>query len=247
MRVPRSQLIMPANRLDMLAKALTYGADALIFDLEDSVPVAEKKISRKNACNFIEKYQASSLIYVKVNSFQSGLLSKDLEAIVINGLSGIRLPKAESAETIQCVDSMISSLEVERGLPSGSIAIGPTLESAKGLWFAYEILSASSRIKSVMPGTAQDADLQTDLGYVSTPDENPMRSHIRCHVLLAAKAAGVEQMLDGVYANVRNPDGLIRDCEIARSLGYQGKQVIHPDQIGIVNKVFMYGPEDIAY
>lgn len=239
MQVLRSQLIMPANRADMLAKAPSYGADALIFDLEDSVPVAEKPRARELAREFIGKHKARSVVYVKVNSLQSGLLPEDLEAVVLEGLAGIRLPKADSAETILAVDAMLTALERKRALPHGSIAIGPTLESAKGVWFAYEILSASPRVRSVMPGTAQDADLQTDLGYITTPDENPMRHYIRCRVLLAARAAGVEQVFDGVFANIRDPEGLRRDCELARSLGYRGKQVIHPNQIETVNRVFM--------
>lgn len=247
MQVPRSQLIMPANRADMLAKAPSYGADALIFDLEDSVPVAEKPKARGLAREFIEKHKARNLIYVKVNSFQSGMLSDDLEAVAIEGLAGIRLPKADSAETIRAADAMLTALERKRGLPQGSIAIGPTLESAKGVWFAYEILSASPRVKSVMPGTAQDADLQTDLGYVTTPGGNPMRHYIRCRVLLAARAAGVEQVLDGVYANIRDPEGLQLDCEAARKLGYRGKQVIHPNQIETVNRVFMPGAQELDY
>lgn len=247
MRVPRSQLIMPANRADMLAKAPSYGADALIFDLEDSVPLAEKSGARQLARQYIDKHKAGNLIYVKVNALQSGMLADDLDAIVTPGLAGIRLPKSDSAETIRTVDAMLGALELKRGLPPSSIAIGPTLESAKGVWFAYEILSASPRIKSVMPGTAQDADLQTDLGYVTTIEENPMRSHLRCHVILAAKAAGVEQILDGVYANIRDPDGLRKDCEAARRLGYQGKQVIHPNQIDTVNRIFMPNPAEVDY
>lgn len=238
MQVLRSQLIMPANRADMLAKAPSYGADALIFDLEDSVPVAEKPKARELAREFIGKHNARNIIYVKVNSFQSGMLSEDLEAVAIDGLAGIRLPKADSAETIRAVDAMLTALERKRALPQRSIAISPALESAKGVWFAYEILSASPRVKSVMPGTAQDADLQTDLGYLTTPGENPMRHYIRCRVLLAARAAGVGQVFDGVFANIRDPEGLRLDCEAARKLGYRGKQVIHPNQIETVNRVF---------
>ncbi len=247
MQVLRSQLIMPANRADMLAKAPSYGADALIFDLEDSVPVAEKSKARELAREFIGKHKARNVIYVKVNSLQSGLLPEDLEVVAVEGLAGIRLPKAGSAETIRAVDAMLTALEGKRALPHGSIAIGPTLESAKGVWFAYEILSASPRVKSVMPGTAQDADLQTDLGYITTPGENPMRHYIRCRVLLAARAAGVEQVFDGVFANVRDPEGLRRDCELARNLGYRGKQVIHPNQIETVNRVFIPSAQELDY
>ncbi len=98
-----------------------------------------------------------------------------------------------------------------------------------------------------MPGTAQDANLQTDLGYITTPDETPMRHYIRCRVLLAARAAGAEQVFDGVFANVRDPEGLRRDCELTRNLGYRGKQVIHPNQIVTVNRVFMPSAQELDY
>jgi citrate lyase subunit beta/citryl-CoA lyase len=238
MAAGRSQLIMPANRADMLAKAPSYGADALIFDLEDSVPVAEKAKARALARQFIAAHKGKSTLYVRVNAVQTGLLEQDLDAVVTDGLAGIKLPKAESPHDMRTVDAMLTALETSRGLAPGSIAIGPTLESAKGVWFAYDILSASRRIQSVMPGTAQDADLQTDLGYTSAGPDSEMLLCIRSHVVLAARAAGVEHVLDGVYANIHDPGGLRKACEAARKLGYRGKQVIHPNQIAVVNSVF---------
>ena len=234
---PRSLLIMPANRADMLAKAPSYGADALVFDLEDSVPVTEKPKARELAREFIGKHKANTVIHVRVNAIETGMLEDDLHAIVVDGLTGVRLPKAESAETIRTVDALITSLEKKRGLRPGSVGIGPSLESAKGVWFAYEILSASKRITSVTCGTAQDGDLQTDLGYTWTPEGDEVL-YLRSRVLLAARAAGVEHVLDGSYANVRDGEGLRVCCAAARKLGYRGKSVIHPNQIATVNAIF---------
>lgn len=243
---PRSLLIMPANRADMLTKAPSYGADALIFDLEDSVPVAEKPKARGLAREFIEKHKATTSIYARVNALQTGLLQDDLDAIAVDGLVGIRLPKAESAETIRTVDTLLTKLERERGLPQGSIGISPSLESAKGVWFAYEILSASPRIKSVTAGTAQDGDLQTDLGYTWTAEGNEVL-YIRSRILLAARAAGVEHVLDGSYANIRDPEGLRLCCEAARKLGYRGKSAIHPNQIETINRIFTPTAQELDY
>lgn len=243
---PRSLLIMPANRADMLAKAPTYGADALVFDLEDSVPVAEKPRARELAREWIVKHQATCSIHVRVNALQTGMLADDIEAVAVPGLAGIRLPKAEAAETIRAVDAMLTSLEGKRGIAPGTIGIGPSLESAKGAWFAYDILSASRRITSVTAGTAQDGDLQTDLGYTWTAQGDEVL-YIRSRVLLAARAAGVEHVLDGSYANVRDPEGLRVCCEAARRLGYRGKSVIHPNQIKTVNRVFMPTAQEVDY
>jgi len=243
---PRSLLFVPANRADMLAKAASYGADALIFDIEDSVPIAEKPKARELAREFIEKYKASQILYVRVNALQTGMLKDDLEAIAVDGLVCIRLPKTESAETIRTVEAMLTEMERKRGLKHGSIGIAPSLESAKGVWFAYEILSASPRISSVTCGTAQDGDLQTDLGYTWTVEGTEVL-YLRCRVLLAARAAGVEHVIDGTYANVRDPKGLEISCEASRKLGYRGRSVIHPNQIETVNRIFTPTARELDY
>lgn len=180
---------MPANRADMLAKAPSYGADALVFDLEDSVPIAEKTKARALAREFIEQHKTKSAVYARVNALETGMVQDDLEAIAVDGLLGIRLPKAESAEAIRVVDAILTALEHKRALKPGSIAISPSLESAKGVWFAYDILSASPRVRSVTAGTAQDGDLQTDLGYTWTAEGEEVL-YVRSRILLAARAAG---------------------------------------------------------
>ena len=243
---PRSLLIMPANRADMLANAPTYGADALVFDLEDSVPISEKSKARELAHENIEKHRAGNSIYVRVNALQTGMLEDDLEAIAIEGVVGIRLPKAESAEGIRTLDTMLTEFERKRGLPLNSIGIGPSLESAKGVWFIYEILSASPRVNLASCGTAQDADLQTDLGYIWTAEGNEVLYH-RSRIMLAARAAGVQHVVDGGYMNIRDPEGLRICCEAARKLGYRGKSVIHPSQIEAVNRIFTPTAAELDY
>lgn len=243
---PRSLLIMPANRADMLAKSPTYGADALIFDLEDSVPVAEKPKARVLAREYIGKLKAENVIYVRVNALATGMLREDLDAIAVDGVAGIRLPKAESADEIRTADAMLAEFEKQRGLAPGSIKITPSLESARGVWFAYEIVSASPRVRSVACGTAQDGDLQTDLGYTWTAEGNEVL-YLRSRVLLAARAAGVEHVIDGAYSNVRDPEGLRVCCEAARKLGYRGKSAIHPNQIATLNRVFAPSAQELDY
>ena len=243
---PRSLLIMPANRADMMTKAPSYGADALVFDLEDSVPVAEKPKARALVREFVERHKENNSLYVKVNGLDTGMLQDDLDAIAVDGVVAIRLPKTESAETIRAVDAMLTELERKRGLPLASIGIQPSMESAKAVWFAYEILSASPRVRWASCGTAQDGDLQTDLGYTWTAEGNEVL-YYRCRVLLAARAAGVEHVVDGAYSNVRDPEGLRICCEAARKLGYRGKSVIHPSQIETVNRIFMPTARELDY
>ena len=246
MNTPRSLLFVPANRADMLAKAHTYGADALILDLEDSVPVAEKAKARELAQEYIRKHGGTSTLYVRVNSLQSGMLEQDLDAVAIDGLAAIRLPKTDSADIIQRVDRLLGTLESRRGLSPNALRITPSLESAKGVWFAYDILSASTRINAASCGTAQDGDLQADLGYTWTPEGNEVL-YVRSRVLLAAKAAGIQHVLDGTYARVKDAEGLRTCCEAVRKLGYRGKSCIHPAQVEIVNSIFTPNQRELDY
>lgn len=243
---PRSLLFVPANRPDMLAKATSYGADALIIDLEDSVPVAEKHRARVLAREFIDQHKSGNTLYVRVNALHTGLLEEDLEAVTVDGLAAIRLPKAESADTVRTVDALLTDVERRRGLATGRVRITPSLESAKGVWFAYEILSASPRINAASCGTAQDGDLQADLGYTWTPEGNEVL-YVRSRVLLAAKAAGVQHVLDGTYAKFRDAEGLRLCCEAVRKLGYRGKSCIHPSQIELVNRIFTPTERELDY
>lgn len=243
---PRSLLIMPANRESMLAKAATYAADALVFDLEDAVPVAEKAKARALAREYIGTSSTTALVYARVNAPASGMLEEDLDAIVVPGLVGIRVPKSESAHDIERIDALLTTLERDRGLPGGSVQVCPSLESARGVWFSYEIASSSPRVRSIMCGTAENGDLQGDLGYTWTA-EGDEKLYVRSRVLLAARAAGVEHVLDGAFSNVRDAEALRVDCEASRKLGYRGRSVIHPNQIETVNRVFRPTDEELDY
>ncbi len=243
---PRSLLFVPGNRPDMMAKAPKSGADALIIDLEDSVPVAEKERARGIAQDFIASHGASNVLYVRVNAIGTGLLEADLDAIVRPGLSVVRLAMTDSAETVREVDRMITALEKKHGIPEGTVRITPSLETARGCWFAFDICSASPRVNAVSCGTAQDGDLQADLGYTWSPEGHEVL-YVRSHVLLAAKAAGVKHVLDGTYAKIRDPEGLRTCCEAVRRLGYRGKSCIHPNQVALVNEVFTPTEKELDY
>jgi citrate lyase subunit beta/citryl-CoA lyase len=234
----RSLLNTPANRPATVEKAAGYGADALILDLEDSVPVAEKAEARLVAREALGRSLSHGLIqYVRVNAAGSGLLADDLEAIVEPGLRGIQLPKVDDPGEILDVDARLATLEAARGLPVGGIELLVSLESARGVFFAHEILGAAARVGSVMLGTAEDGDLQGDLGYLTTGDDREL-AYLRAKVLLAARVVGLTNPIDGVFARVRDPDGFEATARRARELGYRGKKLIHPAQIEIAHRVF---------
>ena len=240
MRALRSLLNVPGNRPDMLAKARGYGADALILDLEDAVPADRKAEARDIVAATLGEWSAgpdAPITYVRVNGLDTGLLEADLDAIVQSGLAGIQLPKSHDAATIRRVDAELTRLERERGLAPDAVEILVSLESARGVLFAWEVLTAATRVGSVMIGTAQDADLQGDVGYLTT-DSGDETLHIRSHVVLAARAAGITNPIDGVYADHRDAAGLEVAARRARELGYRGKKLIHPAQIEVVHRVF---------
>ena len=240
MKPLRSLLNVPGNRPEMLRKAPSYGADALILDLEDAVPSDRKVEARETVAAMLADWAGDAdapITYVRVNGLDTGLLEVDLDAIVRPGLEGIQLPKAHDAEIIRRVDAELGRLEREHGLPPDSVEILVSLESARGVLFAWEVVTAATRVGSVMVGTAQDADLQGDVGYVTTP-EGLETLHIRSHVVLAARAAGITNPIDGVYADHRDAAGLEVAARRARELGYRGKKLIHPAQIEVVNRVF---------
>jgi citrate lyase subunit beta/citryl-CoA lyase len=235
-RALRSLLNTPASRPDLVEKAFGYGADAVILDLEDAVPLDQKSEARAVARDAIAVRRGEP-IYVRINSLRSGLAEDDLEAVAVTGLEGIQLPKVDDAETVRVVDRLISELELARNLPLGSIELLVSLESARGIFAAHEILTAVDRVGSVMIGTAEHGDLHGDMGYVVTPGEEETL-YLRSRVLLAARVAGITNPIDGVYADFRNLDGLEATARRARMLGYRGKKVIHPAQVPVVNRVF---------
>jgi citrate lyase subunit beta/citryl-CoA lyase len=233
---------VPGNRENMIEKARDLPADAIVLDLEDSVPVAEKANARAMARDAIAgQVLAGQRVFVRINSLASGLLEQDLEAVVIPGLAGINLPKPGSADDMRKVDAIIDRLETERDIEKGHVRLTPWVETARGLINAFEIASASPRIVGIIFG-AEDFTLDTGMQRTEAGDE---LLYPRTMVVIAARAAEVIA-IDTPYNDFRDEDGLIRETTLARQLGFQGKYVIHPSQIEPVNQAFRPSPEEVA-
>jgi citrate lyase subunit beta/citryl-CoA lyase len=246
MLLPRSFLYVPANREKFLEKSLGLPADALLFDLEDSVPAAEKQNARDGVRAYAPKL-AAGRAWVRVNGIETGFTEADLDAVVgVKGLAGIFLPKVETTEEVRKWDAMVGALEKARGLAAGAIKLVLSVESALGVLNAYQMAIAAERAASLSFGGAQDGDLNTDLGCVWSI-EGPEMNHARSQVLLAARAARFETPLDGVYANVRDPEGFERDTTLSRRLGYRGRKLIHPSQIEPCNRIYSPSPQELDY
>ena len=246
MPLPRSFLYVPANREKFLDKAIGLPADAFIFDLEDSVPVAEKENARAGVKAYAPKI-ADQRVWVRVNGLETGLAEADLDAVIgVEGVAGIFLPKVETRDDVLRWDHAIAALEKARGLALGSTRLVLSIESALGVLNAYDMSIAASRVASLSFGGAQDGDLNTDLGCTWSSD-GPEMMTARGLALIAARAARFDSPLDGVFADVRDPEGFARDTALSRRLGYRGRMLIHPDQIEPAKRLYGRSAQEIDY
>ncbi len=234
----------------MLAKAPSSGADAALFDLEDSVAPDMKEKARPMVLQAIKETRAAKggppAITVRVNDVTTGLLEGDLEGIVCPELDAIKLAMVDSAAHIRAADAILTRLENERGLEENSVGIFALIETAEGLHNCYDICTAAERVVGIGIGSAEGGDLSNALGCEWTADGTTLL-YARSKALADARAAGVPFPTDGPYTRFKDPEGCRADAIAARRLGYVGKAAIHPNQVAILNEVFSPDPERVAY
>ena len=246
MRLWRSLLFVPANQRRMLDKLGSLAADGFIFDLEDTVPPAEKANGRAMAKETIAKTPGQRS-WVRVNSVPSGYLHEDLEAFIgAPGLAGFVVPKQDSVGDVAFVDRLIASIETRRGLPVGSTPIIVMIESAAGVLSAREIIGGAQRIESAVYAGGEDGDMNVSLG-ATWSSEGPEMMFVRQMTFVAARANNIPYPLDGVYSNVRDPEGFRRDTQLSKRMGFRGRTVIHPTQIAIANEVYSPAAAEVDY
>ncbi len=246
MPLARSFLYVPANREKFLDKAIGLPADALLLDLEDSVPPAEKAVARAAVREYAPKIPGDR-VWVRTNAIAGDDGRADLDAIIgVAGLVGIVAPKVDTRDEMLLWDRLMGELEQKRGLARGATKLVASIESARGVWFAYDIATAVERTVSLSFGGARDGDLNTDLGCAWSLD-GPEMMHARQHTLVAARAAGFDTPLDGVYADIRDTEGFERDTALSRRLGYRGRKLIHPSQIEPCNRLYRPTAAELDY
>ena len=252
MKPVRIILFAPGSKERVMTKALESGADAVLLDLEDSVPLAAKAEARALVAKVIDGVAAAGTgrvgpaIFVRTNAAASGLLDDDLAAIVRPGLEAIFVPKVESVAEVQNTASALARLEAAHGIKTGTVEIVLMIESALGVYRCFDLINASPRVASTCIGGAQDGDLQTDLGC-SWSVEGTELFYARSKVLLDTRAAGKAWPLDGVYGNLNDEAGLIQDSRLSARLGYVGRTVIHPKQIAPVRQAYAVPAAEVAY
>lgn len=233
-------MFVPGNNPGMMADAHIYGPDSIMLDLEDSVSMAEKDTARllvHNALKTID-YGDTEMV-VRINPLNTPYGKKDIEAVVKAGVHVVRMPKTETAEEVREVEREIEKVEKEIGC-LGRTKIMAAIESALGVVNAYDIAIASPRMMGIALG-AEDycANLKTQRSQGG--DELRLA---RETIVVAARAAGIDA-LDTVYSNLNDMETFRNEVEYIKTLGFDGKSIINPRQIEVVNEVFAPKPKDI--
>ena len=241
----RSFLFVPGNKASWIEKSVTAGADALILDLEDSVPPAQKAEAReivksKLAWLFEQKQRA----WVRINRSPHLYDFEDILAVVGPHLEGIVVSKPVGPEDIDTVSAMLSEAESRNGVPVGNTRVVPLLETARALQFAYEI-ALRDRVPAIVGATAKNADVARALDTVwSTEGRETL--YLKSRVVMAARAAG-KLPIGGVWQQVRDLEGLRASAERDRALGMSGELLLHPSNVPTVNEVYSPSPAQVAY
>ena len=224
----------------MMQDAFIYAPDAIMLDLEDSVTMVEKDAARLLVYNALKTIDYGNIeMVVRINPLNTPYGKKDIEAVVKAGVHVVRMPKTETADEVREVEREIERVEQEIGC-LGRTQIMAAIESALGIVNAYEIAVASKRMMGIALG-AEDycANLKTQ----RTPGGDELRL-ARETIVVAARAAGIDA-LDTVYSNLDDMETFRKEVEFIKTLGFDGKSIINPRQIDIVNEVFAPKEKDI--
>jgi citrate lyase subunit beta/citryl-CoA lyase len=239
----RSVFYVPGNNEKMISKAPTIPADIITLDLEDSVPPAEKPKAREMVRENLKLAgSGGSIVYVRLNNWETLMTNDDLEAVVHEGLSGVCLAKTGSPENVQRLDWKLEELERRRGLPVGSVAIQLLAETAKGVINAYPSAIASKRVNSIIFGAV---DYTKDM-RVKLTSEGEEQFYARAHVAVAARAAGCIA-IDCPFVAFKDTEAFEKSTRFGRQLGYEGRMLIHPSQIEPSHKIYTPAPEDVEW
>lgn len=245
MKPIRSFLFVPGNKESMLDKAAAAGADALILDLEDSVPPAEKVAARALTAGKIKGMVEQGLrIWVRVNRSPHMYDFADILAVVQPGLEGIFISKPWGPEDVHTAASLIAEAESRNGLEIGTVKLIPLLESARSMQLCFEIAQIP-RVAAIVGATAKNADVARALGYVWTPGGRESE-YLKSRVVMAARAAG-KVPVGGVWQQIKDLDGLAKASQLDRELGMAGELALHPMQVPTINQTYTPTADEVAY
>lgn len=242
MTILRSLLFVPGNRADMLAKAAPLRPDALVPDMEDSVPEDEKANARQLTASFVPQLaQGGVPVIPRVNALETGLLEADLAAVVGPHIYGVSVGKIYTPQDVETIAAILARLEQQAGVPVGHTKLVLWMETAMAIVHAYAICTASPRIVGVGFG---GEDFTNDMGIERTTDDSEVAVP-RSLVCIAARAAHV-LALDTPYFLFRDSEGLRQNALASKKIGFKGKFAIHPAQVELINATFSPSAAEIA-
>lgn len=244
----RSYLFAPASSADVMRKALSSSADAVVLDLEDSVAPEQKASARSELRALLDELasevraDAAPEIHVRINAAPDGQAADDVRVAVHPLVSAIRLPKVETAEQVHAASAAVREQELQHDIDVGSLGLYPTIESAQGVMGAERIAAADLRVRRLVLG---HADLIADLG--AHGDDALTTLVPGALVALASRAAGIGAPVDGATTDLSDATLLDEAARVARALGYSGKSAIHPRQLDAIHRAFAPSDAEIAH
>lgn len=246
-KLRRTVMYAAGNNAALVRDASIYGADSVIYDVEDSVSVYEKDSARQLVYYALTRLPRLCEVGVRINHISTPWGHKDLETLLPAKPDYIRLPKGESGDEIRELDETITKAEKEYGFASGSIEIMVSIETPKGLRNAYGIACASPRMNAIAIG-GEDfaASIKTEKTRGNEITAGRELFVARGLLVLAAKEAGI-QAIDSVFSDLRDEEGLVRETAIIKEMGFDGKSCVNPRQIDAIHSVFTPAQKDVDY
>jgi len=244
-------LYVPANSWRMLSNGLLGREDAVILDLEDAVPVGEKETARIFARDAIPAYKEAGIdVYVRVNSISTGLTQEDVSTVMSEGLDGIVLSKTETTEDIDHLAGFLHAAEEQERVEVGRVSIVALVETPRGVENAFGIAASNPRLAGIAFG-AGDFLREMGVGFAVTrlnaEEYYPIILYPRVRLAQAAKSSNLEAIDTPFFGLLIDVQGLRRETEQVKLLGFTGKQLTHPRHVDAANEIFSPSPEEIDY
>ena len=247
----RSMLYVPSNNWRMITNAAGEGADAIILDLEDGCPIEEKETGRIFARDAVTLLKESKVtVVVRVNALETGLTELDLNYVVEKGLDAVMLPKTESNKDVESFSELLGEEEQKKGISAGKISIIVLIETPKGIVNIDEIVNASDRLIAVGFGAGDySREMGAGMGVTKLPPEEyySMLLYPRSKIANAARASEIQAIDTPFFGMVIDLEGLKKETERVKLLGFSGKQLTHPRHVKLVNEIFSPAKEDVEF
>jgi citrate lyase subunit beta/citryl-CoA lyase len=249
MKPTRSLLFVPGHRKGWAEKAVAAGSDAVILDLEDSVPQDMKAETRHMVAETIRNLARNHPdvgVYVRLNALETGMMGDDLEVVAIEGCDGFLPPKTYGARDVVQADALVTHFERRNGVAQGTLEFILSLETAQAYAECEAMIGAAPRCATLFAGTARDADVSRSVGFEFTP-EGLETLYLRSRALLAVRAAGKDFPIVGLWQDLKDIDGAWAFARQNRRIGFRGMVAIHPSHIPIANEIFSPSAADVTF